>query len=151
VREKISVHSRWRHQLDSLDDAGQLTSVRATNAIERLHEEFKRRIKTQAFLPNAETRFGFCSPQRKSSREKVDGWQNLFKALARIHGPRRMIRCPQTAGESLRSIPTPIAPASNIWRTKRVFIRSRTYLRANPSLNGLLDQVRRKPRTGVQL
>jgi putative transposase len=49
------VHSRWRYQLDSLDEASQWTSVRATNAIERLHEEFKRRIKTQAFLPNAET------------------------------------------------------------------------------------------------
>jgi transposase-like protein len=56
VREKISVLSRWRHQrLNSLDEASQWTSVRATNAIERLHEEFKRRIKTQAFLSNAET------------------------------------------------------------------------------------------------
>ena len=29
--------------------------VRTTNAIERLHEEFKRRIKTQTVLPSAET------------------------------------------------------------------------------------------------
>jgi transposase-like protein len=42
---KDSVLSRWRHQrLNSLDEASQWTSVRATNAIERLHEEFKRRI-----------------------------------------------------------------------------------------------------------
>jgi transposase-like protein len=54
VREEISVHSRWRHRrLDSLDEANQRTSVRATNAIKRLHNEFKRR--TQAFLPNAES------------------------------------------------------------------------------------------------
>jgi transposase-like protein len=29
--------------------------VRTTNAIERLHEEFKRRIKTQTVLPSADT------------------------------------------------------------------------------------------------
>ena len=29
--------------------------MRTTNAIERLHEEFKRRIKTQTVLPSAET------------------------------------------------------------------------------------------------
>jgi len=29
--------------------------IRTTNAIERLHEEFKRRIKTQTVLPSAET------------------------------------------------------------------------------------------------
>jgi transposase-like protein len=33
----------------------QWKSVRTTNAIERLHEEFKRRIKTQTVLPSAET------------------------------------------------------------------------------------------------
>jgi transposase-like protein len=102
VREKISVLSRWRHQrLNSLDEASQWTSVRATNAIERLHEEFKRRIKTQAFLSNAET-------------AALDLARLSANRHARIHRPRRMIRYPQTAGESLRSIPTPIAPASNI-------------------------------------
>ena len=30
-------------------------SIRTSNAIERLHEEFKRRIKTQTVLPSAET------------------------------------------------------------------------------------------------
>ena len=33
----------------------QWRSARTTNAIERLHEEFKRRIKTQTVLPSAET------------------------------------------------------------------------------------------------
>jgi putative transposase len=33
----------------------QWRSVRITNAIERLHEEFKRRIKTQTILPSADT------------------------------------------------------------------------------------------------
>jgi transposase-like protein len=33
----------------------QWKSIRTSNAIERLHEEFKRRIKTQTVLPSAET------------------------------------------------------------------------------------------------
>jgi putative transposase len=33
----------------------QWKSIRASNAIERLHEEFQRRIKTQTVLPSAET------------------------------------------------------------------------------------------------
>jgi transposase-like protein len=33
----------------------QWRSARTTNAIERLHEEFKRRIKTQTVLPSADT------------------------------------------------------------------------------------------------
>ncbi len=52
---------------DSLEEAGdrlftfarlpqiQRRSARTTNAIERLHEEFKRRIKTQTVLPSADT------------------------------------------------------------------------------------------------
>jgi transposase-like protein len=32
-----------------------MRSTRTANAIERLHEEFKRRIKTQTVLPSAET------------------------------------------------------------------------------------------------
>src|SRR5512144_3028974 len=35
--------------------SGQWRSARTTNAVERLHEEFKRRIKTQTVLPSAET------------------------------------------------------------------------------------------------
>jgi hypothetical protein len=62
---------KWRlkHRAvaDSLEEAGdrlftftrlppsQWRSARTTNAIERLHEEFKRRIKTQTVLPSAET------------------------------------------------------------------------------------------------
>jgi putative transposase len=52
---------------DSLEEAGdrlftftrlppsQWKTARTTNAIERLHEEFKRRIKPQTMLPSAET------------------------------------------------------------------------------------------------
>jgi transposase-like protein len=37
------------------EQAGTAIFIPVTNAIERLHEEFKRRIKTQTVLPSAET------------------------------------------------------------------------------------------------
>ena len=62
---------KWRLKCravaDSVEEAGdklftftrfpksQWKSIRTSNAIERLHEEFKRRIKTQTVLPSAET------------------------------------------------------------------------------------------------
>ena len=62
---------KWPHKCravaDSLEEAGdrlftfarfpqsQWKRLNSTKAIERLHEEFKRRIKTQTVLPNAET------------------------------------------------------------------------------------------------
>src|SRR3954470_7617904 len=62
---------KWRLKCqavaDSLEEAGEglfaftrlpssrWKSARTTNAVERLHEEFKRRIKTQTVLPSAET------------------------------------------------------------------------------------------------
>ena len=76
---------KWRLKCravaDSLEEAGdrlftftrlpesQWKSARTTNAIERLHEEFKRRIKTQTVLPSAETAamlFWACSLQARS-------------------------------------------------------------------------------------
>ena len=48
----------------------QWRSARTTNAIEQLHEEFKRRIKTQTVLPSAETAamlFWRCSPPVRST------------------------------------------------------------------------------------
>ena len=60
---------------DNLDEAGdklftfprfpesQWKLIRTSNGIERLHEEFKRRIKTQTVVPSAETAamlFGLC-------------------------------------------------------------------------------------------
>ncbi|MFQ5535508.1 MAG: hypothetical protein ACE5EM_11885, partial [Sphingomonadales bacterium] len=51
-----------------------------TNAIERLHGEFKRRIKTQCALPNAETAamlFWALMASGQISMRRVDGWQTL--------------------------------------------------------------------------
>jgi putative transposase len=58
----------------------QWRSVRTTNAIERLHEELKRRIKTQTVLPSADTAamlFWALLASGQINMRKVDGWQTL--------------------------------------------------------------------------
>ena len=58
----------------------QWRSARTTNAIERLHEEFKRRIKTQTVLPSAETAtmlFWALLASGQITMRKVDGWHTL--------------------------------------------------------------------------
>jgi putative transposase len=59
--------------------------IPVTNAIERLHEEFKRRIKTQTVLPSAETAamlFWALLAAGQITMRKVDGWQTLTRKLA---------------------------------------------------------------------
>ena len=89
---------RLRHRAvaDSLEEAGdrlftftrlpptQWRSARTTNAIERLHEEFKRRIKTQTMLPSADTAamlFWALLASGQINMRKVDGWQTLATNL----------------------------------------------------------------------
>jgi putative transposase len=58
----------------------QWRSARTTNAIERLHEEFKRRIKTQTVLPSAQTAamlFWALLASGQITMRKVDGWHTL--------------------------------------------------------------------------
>ena len=85
---------RLRHRpvADCLEEAGdrlftftrlppsQWRSARTTNAIERLHEEFKRRIKTQTVLPSADTAamlFWALLASGQINMRKVDGWHTL--------------------------------------------------------------------------
>ena len=85
---------RLRHKAvaDSLEEAGdalfafaalppsQWKSARTTNAIERLHEEFKRRIKTQTVLPSADTAamlFWALLASGQIVMRKIDGWNTL--------------------------------------------------------------------------
>jgi transposase-like protein len=101
TREEIETRRKafirkWRlkHRAvaDSLEEAGerlfaftrlppsQWRSLRTTNAIERLHEEFKRRIKTQTVLPSADTAamlFWALLASGQINMRKVDGWQTL--------------------------------------------------------------------------
>lgn len=99
TRRKAFVR-KWRLKCravaDSLEEAGdrlftftrldpsQWKAARTTNAIERLNEEFRRRIKTQAVLPCAETvpmlLWALLAAGQITMR-KVDGWQTLDKAI----------------------------------------------------------------------
>jgi transposase-like protein len=86
---------RCRGVADSLEEAGerlfaflsyppeQWKSLRTINAIERLHEEFKRRIKIQCALPSAETAamlFWALMASGQITMRKIDGWQTLAQA-----------------------------------------------------------------------
>ena len=60
--------------------SSQWRSARTSNAVERLHEEFKRRIKTQTVLPSPETAamlFWALLASGQITMRKVDGWQTL--------------------------------------------------------------------------
>jgi putative transposase len=95
-RRRQAFLRKWRLKCkavaDSLEEAGerlftfirlppsQWRSIRTTNAIERLHEEFKRRIKTQTVLPSADTAamlFWALLASGQIAMRKVDGWQTL--------------------------------------------------------------------------
>jgi transposase-like protein len=65
--------------------------VRTTNAIERLHEEFKRRIKTQTVLPSADTAAMLSGAARLRADQHAQGrW--LAEARHQADRPRRLIR-----------------------------------------------------------
>ncbi|WP_188915804.1 IS256 family transposase [Salinarimonas ramus] len=98
-RRKVIAKWRVRHRAvaDSLEEAGdrlltftrlppsQWKSARTTNAIERLHEEFRRRIKTQTVLPCADTAaMLFWAPMASGQirMRRVDGWQTIAKPIA---------------------------------------------------------------------
>ena len=81
---------------DSLEEAGeslfaftrldpsQWKSARTTNAIERLNEEFRRRIKTQTVLPCAETvpmLLWALMASGQIQMRKVDGWETLSQPI----------------------------------------------------------------------
>ena len=97
VKRKAFIR-KWRVKCravaESLEEAGdklftftrfpksQWKSIRTSNAIERLHEEFKRRIKTQTVLPSAEIAamlFWALMASGQITMRKVDGWQSLVE------------------------------------------------------------------------
>jgi putative transposase len=99
IRRKAFLR-KWRLNCkavaDSLEEAGdrlftftrlepsQWKSARTTNAIERLNEEFRRRIKTQTVLPCAETvpmLLWALLASGQIQMRKVDGWETLSQPL----------------------------------------------------------------------
>ena len=116
---------KWRlkHRAvaDSLEEAGerlftftrlppsQWRSARTTNAIERLHEEFKRRIKTQTVLPSAETAamlFWALLASGQINMRKVNGWKTLATKPIEIS---RLTSQPETITSCYRDCATPIS------------------------------------------
>ena len=95
---------KWRLKCravaDSLEEAGdrllaftrldplQWKSARTTNAIERLNEEFRRRIKTQTVLPCAETvpmLLWALMASGQIQMRRVDGWETLSQPVGPIN------------------------------------------------------------------
>ena len=94
--------ARWRGRcqgvVDSLEEAGdrllsfyafppsQWKSLRTTNVIERINEEFRRRIKTQASLPNEECVLVLVFSLVASGQvrlRRIDGWQDIALVTSR--------------------------------------------------------------------
>ena len=86
----------WLIVADSLEEAGeelfassrldpsQWKSARTTNTIERLNEEFRRRIKTRTVLPCAETvpmLLWALLASGQIAMRKVDGWETLSQPV----------------------------------------------------------------------
>ena len=101
ARQRRAFLRKWREKCPavakSLEEAGeqlftftrlppcQWKSARTTNAVERLHAEFKRRIKTQTVLPQAETApmlFWALLAAGEITMRKVDGWETLEEPMA---------------------------------------------------------------------
>src|SRR5690606_6153729 len=106
---------RLRHRAvaDSLEEAGdalfaftklppsQWKSARTTNAIERLHEEFKRRIKTQTVLPSAATAAMPWPRKTSTCRSFVtisSGLCRLFAIVVLLHGQNHTSRWTRSMG-----------------------------------------------------
>ena len=101
VKQHRQFLAKWRVKhppvAKSLEEAGdnlfsflrlasdQWKSARTTNAIERLHEEFKRRIKTQTVLPCSETAamlFWALVASGQITMRRIDGWETLAQPIA---------------------------------------------------------------------
>jgi transposase-like protein len=83
--ERLSTPDRVRGRLLTRLPPGQWKSARTTDAIERPHEEFRRRIRTRTVLPEAETApMPFWAPLASGqiTMRKLDGRESLSAPLA---------------------------------------------------------------------
>jgi len=63
----------------------QWKTLRTTNTIERLHEEFRRRVKTQSSLPTEDSAVVLLFSLVASGQirlRRVDGWQKIATVLS---------------------------------------------------------------------
>ena len=64
---------------------GQWKTLRTTNTIERLHEEFRRRVKTQGSLPTEDAALVLLLSLVVSGQiklRKIDGWRKIAAVLS---------------------------------------------------------------------
>ena len=68
----------------------QWKTLRATNTIERLHEEFRRRVKTQGSLPSEDAELVLLFSLVASGQIKlrrIDGWRKIAAVVSRHPSP----------------------------------------------------------------
>jgi transposase-like protein len=68
----------------------QWKTLRTTNTIERLHEEFRRRVKTQGSLPSEDTALVLLFSLMASGQIKlrrIDGWRKIGAVVSRHLSP----------------------------------------------------------------
>jgi transposase-like protein len=73
-----------------LTPAAQWKCLRSTNVIERMHEEFRRRIKTQASLPTEDAVLVLLFALMASGQlrlRRIDGWRELGAVMDRVLRP----------------------------------------------------------------
>jgi putative transposase len=104
VRFKARWSSRLPKVVRSLEEAGdelltfyafpkeQWKCLRTTNPIERLNEEFKRRVKTQGSLPSEDSAililFGLILSEQIRFR-KINGWEKIVEVVRQLPGASR--------------------------------------------------------------
>ena len=79
-------HIRFGNQrCEGRASKGRWKTLRTTNTIERLHEEFRRRVKTQGSLPSEDAAvvllFSLVASGQIKLR-KIDGWQKIGSVLS---------------------------------------------------------------------
>src|ERR1700719_2528560 len=102
----LLAHAPERLHEEITDDYNKMIYAETPNAIERLHEEFKRRIKTQTVLPSADTAamlFWALLASGQINMRKVDGWQTIAANL--IGPPIDLVACNDSL--MLSEIPPP--------------------------------------------
>ena len=106
-------------------DPSQWKSARTTNAIERLNEEFRRRIKTQTVLPCAETvpmLLWALLASGQIQMRKVDGWEPELPRAGHQRLPRADGRDRARARRHRRPpLEEPISPASGITSLGQIY------------------------------
>ena len=80
----------WRRSAFFTLPKARWQALRTTNTIERLHEEFRRRVRTQGSLPSEDAAVVLLFSLVASGQirlRRIDGWQKIATVL-RQHTPR---------------------------------------------------------------